>query len=139
MSFHYTSRVPIRWSDIDSFNVVNNSVYLTFAEQARYEYMTHLDLTQDGKLHCALGETACRFLKPGRLGMELEVATRVTRLGNKSLDMEHQISSDGTVLANVVATLVWVTSELKSTPIPDEARERISEFEGIAPHGGNAQ
>ena len=139
MTFHYTSRMQLRWRDIDSSNVVNNSVFFTLVEQARYEYMTHLELTDDGKLRCTLGETACRFLSPVRLGMEIGVATRVTRLGNKSFDMEHQINHDGTTLANIVATLVWLGPEFKSTPIPDEARERISEFENIEPRGGAAQ
>ena len=38
-------RIPIalRWSDLDAFNHVNNSRYLTFLEQARIEWFETLD------------------------------------------------------------------------------------------------
>ena len=30
--------IPLRWSDLDAFNHVNNARYLTFLEQARIEW-----------------------------------------------------------------------------------------------------
>jgi acyl-CoA thioester hydrolase len=134
MSFNYTCQMPVRWKDIDSFRILNNAVYFTLIEQARFEYFSHLDLlVRDGDFPFVLGETACRFRKPGRIGMVLDVASRVTRLGNSSLDMEYEISFDGKLIASAVATLIWVGDNLKSTPIPTDARQRISEFEGIPP------
>ena len=35
--------IPLRWSDLDAFNHVNNARYLTFLEQARIEWFDTLD------------------------------------------------------------------------------------------------
>ena len=37
MSHVFRTPVSLRWSDLDAFNHVNNSRYLTFLEQARIE------------------------------------------------------------------------------------------------------
>ena len=47
--FRFAAEVPLRWVDIDSWNVLNNAVYLTLMEQARYEYFAALDLLRDGQ------------------------------------------------------------------------------------------
>ena len=38
----YTKRIEIRWRDLDGFAHVNNSVYLTYLEEARDEFYTAL-------------------------------------------------------------------------------------------------
>ena len=134
MSYRFSLQIPVRWKDIDSFNILNNAVYLTLAEEARYGYFGHLDLLRpDGSFPFLLGEIGCRFHKPARMGMDLEIELRVARLGTKSFDMEYAISHDDEILTDLVSAQIWIDDDLRGTPIPAAARERISEFEEIPP------
>ena len=62
--------------------------------------------------------------------MRVAVAARVERIGSSSFEMSFEVRSGDAVLANAVATLVWTDEELRSRPVPAEARARIEEFEG---------
>lgn len=134
MSFHFTLRQPVRWKDIDAAGILNNAVYLTLVEQARYGYFDQLGLL-DGHADFSflLGETTARYLAPGRAGMVLDVRARTSRLGNKSFDQEYEVEADGVLLARITARLVWCDANLKSCRIPDEVRTKIAAFEGIPP------
>ncbi len=131
MSFHFFCEQPVRWKDIDAAGVLNNAVYLTFVEQARFLYFRELGITQAEEFPFVLGETTARYLRPGRAGMTLSIGARVSRLGNKSFDMEYEVKHANVVLATVRATLVMVDAELRSTEIPDEFRTAVAGFEGI--------
>ena len=131
MSFRFVIRHPVRWGDVDWFGVVNNAVYFTWFEQARFEYFQTLGLLEEGDFPFVLGETTARFLRPARAGMVVEIGLRTTRLGHKSLDTEYEVRHDGQVLATGRATLVYVDDALRSRAIPAAARTRLREFEGL--------
>ena len=58
--------IPLRWSDLDAFNHVNNARYLTFLEQARIEWLesfgfgTSVTLTEGP----VIVNASCTFLIP---------------------------------------------------------------------------
>lgn len=133
MAFRYSIEQPVRWKDIDAAGILNNAVYLTLVEQARYGYFDELGLLAGhADFAFVLGETTVRYVAPGRAGMLLVVKARTARLGNKSFDQEYEVWCQGTQLARVTARLVWCDAALASCPIPDEVRTRIAAFEGIA-------
>ena len=119
--------------DLDAAGVLNNSVYLTLVEQARLAYFGALGLMCGDQFPFLLGETTVRYLRPGGVG-PMTIATRVSRLGTKSFDMDYVLRSEaGEDVARVRATLVWVDDGLASTPIPDEARRKMAEHDGLDP------
>ncbi len=123
--------VTFRWSDGDLQGVVNNAVYLTAFEEARFGYFRSLDALRGTSFPFLLGSTSLRFLRPGRVGSTVTVAARVTRLGNASFDMRYEVDDSQGRLVDGEATLVWVDASLRSTPIPDEVRLGIAAREGI--------
>ncbi len=127
--FEHAERV--RWVDLDAAGVLNNAVYLTLLEQARLGYFGQLDLMRGDQFPFLLGQTQVRFLRPARAAEELAIAARVTRLGTKSFDMEYEVRSGDGALAVASATLIWVDDDLKSVAIPDVARRRMAEFDGL--------
>lgn len=131
-SFRFVTPTPLRWVDVDSEGVVNNAVYLSLMEQARFAYFEQLGLLAGGNVPFVLAETTVRFLRPGRLRMDVATAARVTRLGRTSFAMEFEVRADGGVLASGSAVLVYVDAALKPVPIDALARTRIAAFEGIA-------
>jgi acyl-CoA thioester hydrolase len=132
MSFRFSIELPVRWKDIDAAGILNNAVYLTLVEQARYGYFRHLELLEGrADFNFLLGEIKARYLAPGRAGMDLTIRIRTSRLGNKSFDQEYEVACGQLLLARVSARLVWADASLSSCVIPAEVRSRISTFESI--------
>jgi acyl-CoA thioester hydrolase len=133
MTFRFRVAQAFRWVDVDSFGVVNNAVYLSLFEHARYEYCKALAILAEGDISFVLGETTVRYLRPGRLGMAITVAARTTRLGSKSFDMRYEVATPDERLVEGSATLVWVDRTLRTVAIPAPARAAIARYEGIEP------
>jgi acyl-CoA thioester hydrolase len=71
------------------------------------------------------------FRSRASLGESLEVGTRVSRIGTKSFDVEHEIQgADGRLVTRAETTLVTFDYRGDSTmPVPDLWRERIETYE----------
>ncbi|MFT5285768.1 MAG: acyl-CoA thioester hydrolase [Planctomycetota bacterium] len=123
LHFEHTER--IRWVDLDAAGVLNNAVYLTLLEQARFAYFGSLGLVEGHQFPFLLGDTHVRYLHPGQAGSLATIRCGVVRLGNKSFDMEYEVFQDEVLLARAEATLVWVNENLESVAIPAEARTLI--------------
>ncbi|MBK8098019.1 MAG: acyl-CoA thioesterase [Planctomycetes bacterium] len=123
--------VPLRWVDVDAEGIVNNAVYASLMEQARYQYFAALLVVAGGKVPFVLAEATTRYLRPGRHGMRTEVTVRTTRLQNSSFRMEYEVLGDGEVLVTSEVVLVWVGPDLRPCPIPDAVRQAIAAREGI--------
>jgi len=129
--FRFTCRQPVRWKDVDAAGIVNNAVYLSLVEHSRFLYFRELGIVDSEHVPFVLAETTATFLKPGRVGMTLEVAARVSRLGNKSFDMEYEVRHESGDIAKIRAVLVTVDASLSSCEIPDDFRRRVAAFEEI--------
>lgn len=132
IAFRFAAPTPLRWVDVDSEGVVNNAVYLSLMEQARYLYFGQLGLLRQGNIPFVLAESRASYIRPGRLGMDVVTEARVTRLGRSSFDMAFACSAGPEVLVRAQKVLVWVGADLRPLPIDPLARQRIAAFEGIA-------
>lgn len=131
MIYRFVADVPLRWVDVDSEGVVNNAVYLSLMEQARFQYFDHLGLLQDRRVPFLLAEATVTFLRPGRIGMKTEVAVRTRSLGTSSFQMDYEVRAEDHVLATGQAALVFVDGNLRPVPIPAPVREAIQVFEDM--------
>lgn len=131
MFYRFDAAVPLRWVDVDSAGVVNNAVYLSLMEQARFAYFHHLGLMEDHKVPFVLAETTLEFCKPGRLGMEIEVAAATTQLGRTSFSMQYEVRSSDVVLCKGKAALVFVDDSLQPCAIPADFRATVAQFEEL--------
>lgn len=131
MFYRFAANVPLRWVDVDSAGVVNNAVYLSLMEQARFLYFSHLGLLQDHGVPFLLAEVNVKFLRPGRLAMKVEVAARVGALGTSSFQMDYEVRAAEEVLATGHAALVWVDANARPVPIPGDVRAAIEQFEEL--------
>ncbi len=131
--YRFVVDVPLRWVDVDSEGVVNNAVYLSLMEQARFLYFEELGLLRARRIEFVLAEAAVKFLKPGRMGMRPQVAACTKSLGGSSFRMAFEVRANDDVLASCEAVLVFVDDEMKSRPIPEHARQALAAFEQISP------
>jgi len=109
-----TVPITVRWRDLDAYNHVNNSVFLTYLEEARLVWLAGLD--GDWKtetLSPVLAASQVNFREqiewPGQLVVEL----RCEKLGNSSLTLDHRITSaDGERLySDASVVMVWVNPQ----------------------------
>jgi len=131
MYYRFDAETPLRWVDVDSVGVVNNAVYMSLMEQARYAYFTHLDLMRDHQIPFVLAEAKLQFVRPGRLGMKVRVGARTTKLGTTSFQMDYEIRGGEEVLCTASATLVFVDEQMRPTPLPATFREAVAQFEEL--------
>jgi acyl-CoA thioester hydrolase len=136
-----TTQISIRYADLDAQGHLNNARYVTFAEQARMEYLQHLGLW-DGKDFLALGlivaDVHVAFKAPAFLGQMVRIHAWVSRLGNKSLTFEYTLENaeTGQLLATVETVMVsYDYHRSVAIPIPAPWRETITAYEGLLNSG----
>jgi acyl-CoA thioester hydrolase len=128
--FVYPQEVAI--GDLDPFGHVNNAVYLTYLENARIGYMREvLAIESLEDLLVIVAKVNIDFRTRASLGEALEIGARVSRIGTKSFDLDHEVRGpDGRLVAAASTTLVTFDYRGDATmPVPDLWRERIEAFE----------
>jgi acyl-CoA thioester hydrolase len=138
LSYRFIVPVEVRYADLDPQGHVNNARHLTFFEQARIQYLINLGLFATGQSYMDMGliiaEARVTYLAPVYFGQDVRVGTRTTRLGDKSLTVEHTLFDGATGVELATASTVLVAYDYraeKSMPLPDEWREKIMAFEGL--------
>lgn len=133
--YRHSMPMEVRFADLDALGHVNNATYLTYMETARLRYVRDLgfwDLKPMGT-GLIMAKAVVEYKLPLLMSDEITIYTRISRLGNKSSDMEHLIvRQDGAVASYGLITLVvYDYSANKSVPIPDAWRQLITEYEPV--------
>jgi len=119
-SFPYVRRERVRFRDCDAMGHVNNAVYSTFLEEARIEVL-------GGLTDFILARVEIDFRAELRAGEEIEVRTRCSRIGTKSIELEHEIHADGRLAAQAKSVLVGYDYErAQSVPLSEQVRARLA-------------
>jgi acyl-CoA thioester hydrolase len=127
------ARVPIsiRWRDLDPFNHVNNSIYLTYLEEARLQWLSHLPRDwMSGTIKPVLAATQVNFREqiewPGNVIVELHCE----RIGNSSITIAHRIlSADGQrVHSDGHVVMVWIDTSIgRAVALPEVIRNAATQ------------
>ncbi len=119
--------VDVRYRDLDTFNHVNNAVYLTYFEQARVAYFKSLGWRSDDA-SVVVARAEVNYRRPIFLGDEVRVGCRVARFGNKSYIMEYLITANGEVAADGQTVQVFLK---RGSPaeLPEELLDKIKAVE----------
>ena len=133
-SFRFSLPIEIRFRDLDALNHVNNAVYFSYMEHARFAYLRHLGLFVGDGLDKGMivAEATCTFKAPITLGQNVVAQVRATDLKNSSFVFEYSLedADSGRVMATGRTSQVcfdYATN--KSISIPAHWRERIERFE----------
>jgi acyl-CoA thioester hydrolase len=124
----------VEWSDMDTFNHVNNVSYLRWFEIVRIEHARRLGLpVVPAEVGLILAEVNCRYLLPLTFPDNVELATRTVSLGNTSWNVEYRVVSKQHKAAAALGTgrLVFFDyTKSQKVSIPQHVRQKISELEG---------
>ncbi|MGJ7901338.1 acyl-CoA thioesterase [Lysobacter sp. 1R34A] len=110
-------RVPlsVRWRDLDAFNHVNNSKFLSYLEEARLRWMVTLPgHGMDEHVAPVVAAAHLNYRRPIEWPNELDIELFVERLGNTSLSIGHRIvgaADPSAVYCDGNVVLVWIHRE----------------------------
>ena len=125
----FTHRLEVRFRDCDPLGHVNNAVYLTYLEQARFSLWRKLwglgeDTSSSARPGVILARSEVDYKIPARYGDTLEIRLFLARLGRTSFTYSYEVVDQaGRIVA--VATTVQVMYDYKTAkpvPIPDDIR-----------------
>ena len=129
----HTTRISIRWGDMDALGHVNNTVYFRYMEQARIDCMTSIGLLGAKPLEegPVIVNANCTFIKPLRYPGIVEIQTYVRPPSRSSFEISHRIYRADTpdvIAAEGSAKVVWVNYRLeRSIPLSDEIRKCLQD------------
>lgn len=132
--YKYQSEIVIRFSDIDARGHVNNAVYLTYFEVARFNYWREVAKWNLKEIGIVIGRSEINYLRPVTIDDKLICYVRVTRIGNSSFDMMHVLTKTTEKGQEICTTCKTVCisydySVNKSIPIPKEGRKHMIDFD----------
>ena len=130
----YTNKQFVRWDDIDAFGHVNNAKYLTYIQEARFQW-SYYEQKANGHdaslVEMVVARNEIDYLVPiydG--GLFYDVNLWVESIGNSSFVLGYEIVGvDGTVHAKVKSVQVAVSMETKkSRPLSDVEKEFLAKY-----------
>lgn len=135
-NFKFHLPITVSYGDIDAQWHVNNKVFLTYIEAARFQYMLQVGLFSSESfldLPFIVADVHVRYLAPIEVSDQVLVSMGVTRIGNKSLVFEYAVTNADQSVVYATAETVMVTFDFhtkSSVPVRAEIRQRIGEYEG---------
>jgi len=130
----HINHIKVRGFHLDMYQHVNNARYLEFLEESRWAYFEHYPLME--KIHarnCALVlvNIDINYRRPAFNNELIEVRTKVSRIGNKSISFEQNIYLEGTetLIADAIATFCILDQETHtSVEISQDERTLLEEM-----------
>ena len=121
---------PIRiyYEDTDSGGVVYHSNYLKFMERARTEWLRDFEIDQKAlkdnlNLMFVVHEIDIKFMKPAVFNDEIEVQTKLKKLGSVKIELEQKIFRSSELLIESRVVVASVNSiSMKPMRIPNEIK-----------------
>lgn len=116
----------VKYSELDTYNHVNNKVYHTWFENARVLYLenTGIKFSLDSKIKPVVRSANIIYDAPMFNAEDYITLARVSRLGRTSFVMDYAVWCDGTIRITGDTTLVMVNDAATETrPVPDDLRE----------------
>ena len=130
----YTNQQFVRWDDIDAFGHVNNAKYLTYIQEARFQWSWYQYAAKNEKptlVEMVVAKAEVDFLVPIYEGGRFyDVTLWVEQIGNSSFTLGYEVIGDnGVVHAKVKTVQVAVSMEnKKSRLLTDPEREFLKQY-----------
>lgn len=134
--FAFSHALRVRWAETDPQGVVFHANFLTYFDTAQTEYLRNIGLPYPSGLRetgadLVLVKATLECVDGVRFDDEIEVMTRVSRIGRTSLTFAFEIYREGEEEVLVRGEDVYVcVAGGAACPVPLELAERIRDLEG---------
>jgi len=131
--FHHQMPAQLRFSDVDRFGHVNNSVYFSLFDMCKTRYFFDV-MGKDffEKMSTVVVHVDANFISPVYFPDEIVIQTAISKLGHKSFTVIQRAINNRTkdIKCECETVMVMVDHDAKqSVEIPDEFRKRVAAFE----------
>lgn len=133
MTVAYRHRLEVRFRDCDPMGHVNNAVYLTYLEQARFAHWREIwgmnfERLPEGTPGVILAHAEIDYRRPAKYGDHLEVRISLESIGRTSFSYRYDIvDGDDQLIATARSVQVmydYATS--KPVPMAEELRTKLT-------------
>jgi acyl-CoA thioester hydrolase len=129
----FSTVIHPRFSDTDALGHINNTVIPVWFLEAREPVLRLFSPSLDMReAALAVVRIEVDYLAETRFGSDVEVRTRVTRIGNSSLQLTQELWQDGTMTARGLATLVnFDPTQRRASAIPNHVRTALEQHQEL--------
>lgn len=133
--------VKVRFSETDALGHISNISYFIYLEEARTELFADLGFGRDiNNWKIILASASCDFVSQGYYNQKLVVQTAVSRIGNSSFQVVHEIkdAESGELIAKGQASAVHFNFKTQKSEVLPEANRQLLEkhlLKEASPHG----
>ncbi len=128
-------RLEARFRDCDPLGHVNNAVYLTYLEQARFAFWRKVRRQGfDGRAGIIMARAEIDYRSPAVAGDELEVRVGIGEVRRSSFVLTYTIVEAPSRRLVAEAQTVIVTYDYESSrsiPIPDDVRAALLDLQSL--------
>ncbi len=128
-------RIPVRFTHTDPAGFVFFPRYFEMIQAVVEDWFTHAigvryaELIVNRRLGTPTAATRCDFLKPSRLGDDIDMCVALEHVGRSSMQLRFTGSVNGEKRLEAVSTLVMISlDDGRPRPIPDDIRERFAKM-----------
>lgn len=132
--YHHQMPAQLRFSDVDRFGHVNNSVYFSLFDMCKTRYLFDVvgkDVFE--KVSIVVVHVDADFISPVYFPDEIVIETAIKKLGHKSFTLHQRALNKRTndVKCECETVMVVMDNELQqSVDIPEDFRRMVAAFEG---------
>jgi len=122
--------LPVQFRDIDRMGHVNHAVYLQYMETARVELARRLGMIRDVSSSSFIVAMAhCEYKKPIREEPRVTVLCWVSRIGERSWDLDYTVSTGKVEFAIGRITQVGYNTR-RTVKISEKLRKSLEKYAG---------
>lgn len=127
-TFPLTFELSTRWCEEDAHGILNNAVYLTLMEEARYAQLSAHGALAGSLFPFVLAQANVHFVRPGAGGARVLVDLATLSVGTTSFRQAYCIREceGGEVWCRAEALLVCVDEAGAKTPVPPPLLEALA-------------
>ena len=129
----YTHKAFVRWDDLDAFGHVNNAKYLTYAQEARFDWgYSQFAENKEGSvlIEMVVARGEVDYLLPITDGGSFyDLNLWVESISNSSFVMGYEVAKGAVVYAKMKTVQVMIDlGSRKSRPITDAERDFLNKY-----------
>lgn len=122
---NFSCEIPLRWGDMDAFGHINNTLYLRYCEEARFQWLGAAGIEIEPDSYPVVVTVGCTFLRPVFYPETIRVDCFATEPGRSSFEARYGIYTSAEPeqpAAEAYSKIVWVGRDGKSRPLPESVR-----------------
>jgi acyl-CoA thioester hydrolase len=132
--FRHSTPIQLRFNDIDKMSHVTNSMYLVYADMGRMKYFNEVlgEPIEQREESLVIASMTIDFISPIFFNEKIEIYTKTSKIGNKSIHTYQQIkNTDRSEIKAVIKTIIagYNYIDQKSIVVPELWKKRLAEYD----------